>query len=44
MPKKGEYVRFKNNERKIKSPIMIYDHDYRLLIVWLKKVNTVVIR
>ena len=26
MPKKGEYVRFKNYERKIKSPIMIYAH------------------
>ena len=24
IPKKGEYVRFKNYERKMKSPIMIY--------------------
>ena len=24
MPKKGEYVRFKNYERKIKPPFMIY--------------------
>ena len=24
MPKKGEYVRFKNYERKIKSPFTIY--------------------
>ena len=24
MPKKGEYVRFKNYDRKIKSPFMIY--------------------
>ena len=24
MPKKGEYVKFKNFERKIKSPFMIY--------------------
>ena len=24
MPKKGEYVKFKNFERKIKSPLMIY--------------------
>ena len=26
MPKKGEYVRFKNYERKVKSPFMIYAH------------------
>ena len=25
MPKKGEYVKFKNNERKIKSPFIIYE-------------------
>ena len=24
MPKKGEFVKFKNYERKIKSPFMIY--------------------
>ena len=24
MPKKGEYVKFKNYERKIKSPLIIY--------------------
>ena len=24
MPKEGEYVKFKNFERKIKSPLMIY--------------------
>ena len=24
MPKKGEYVKFENFERKIKSPFMIY--------------------
>ena len=26
MPKKGEYVRFKNYERKVKSPFMIHAH------------------
>ena len=26
MPKKGEHVRFKNYERKVKSPFMIYAH------------------
>ena len=24
MPKKGQYIKFKNYERKIKSPFMIY--------------------
>ena len=28
MPKKGEYVRLKNYERKIKSPFMIYVKIY----------------
>ena len=25
MPKKGKYIKFKNFERKIKSPVMIYE-------------------
>ena len=29
MPKKGEYVKFKNFERKMKSPFMIYA-DYSI--------------
>ena len=32
MPKKGEYVRFKNCERKIKSPFMIYA-DFESILV-----------
>ena len=42
MPRKGEYVRFKNYERKIKSLFVIYDHYYPLLIVWPKKASTAV--
>ena len=29
---KGEYVRFKNCERKIKSPFMIYAYFERILV------------
>ena len=32
IPKKGEYVRFKNYERKIKSPFMIYT-DFESVLV-----------
>ena len=32
MPKKGEYVTFKNDERKIKSPSMIYA-DFESIIM-----------
>ena len=32
MPKNGEYVRFKNYERKIKSPFMIYA-DFEIILV-----------
>ena len=32
MPKKGEYVKFKNFERKIKSPFMIYV-DFESILV-----------
>ena len=32
MPKKGEYVRFENYERKIKSPLMIYE-DFGSILV-----------
>ena len=32
MPKKGEYVRFKNYERKIKPPIMIYADFENILV------------
>ena len=32
MPKKGEYVRFKNYENKIKSPFMIYA-DFESILV-----------
>ena len=32
MPKKGEYLTFKNNERKIKSPFMIYA-DFESILV-----------
>ena len=32
MPKKGKYFRFKNYERKIKSPIMIYV-DFESILV-----------
>ena len=31
MPKKGEYVRFKNYERKIKSQYMIYA-DFEIIL------------
>ena len=32
MPKKGEYVKFKSFERKIKSPFMIYA-DFEITLV-----------
>ena len=32
MPKKGEYVRFKNYERKMKLPFMIYT-DFLIILV-----------
>ena len=32
VPKKGEYVRFKNFERKIKSPFIIYA-DFKSILV-----------
>ena len=32
MPKKGEYVKFNNCERKIKSPFMIYA-DFESILV-----------
>ena len=32
MPKKGEYVKFKNFGRKIKSPFMIYK-DFEIILV-----------
>ena len=32
MPKKGEYVKFKNDERKIKSPFIIYAHFESALV------------
>ena len=32
MPKKGEYVKFKNYERRIKSPFMIYA-DFESILV-----------
>ena len=32
MPEKGEYVKFKNYERKIKSPFMIYA-DFESILV-----------
>ena len=32
MPKKGEYVKFKNFERKVKSPVMIYA-DFESILV-----------
>ena len=32
MPKKGEYVKFKNYERKIKSPFIIYVDFERILV------------
>ena len=32
MPKKGEYGKFKNYERKIKSPFMIYFHFESILV------------
>ena len=37
MPKKGEYVKFRNYERKIKSPFMICaDFEYSSVFQWLK--------
>ena len=36
IPKKSEYVRFKNYERKRKSPVMIYaDFEYILVVLWV---------
>ena len=32
MPKKGQYIKFKNFERKIKSPFMIYA-DFESILV-----------
>ena len=32
MPKKGEYVKFKNFERKMKSPFMIYANFESILV------------
>ena len=32
MPKKGAYVTFKNHERKIKSPFIIYE-DFESILV-----------
>ena len=32
MPKKGEYVKFKNYERKKKSPFMIYEDSESILL------------
>ena len=32
MPKKGEFVKFKNVERKMKSPFMIYS-DFEIILV-----------
>ena len=32
MPKGGEYIRFKNYERKIKSPFMIYIESESILV------------
>ena len=32
MPKKGQYIKFKNFERKIKSPFMIYS-DFESILV-----------
>ena len=32
MPKKGEYAKFKNYERKIKSPFMIYTNFESILV------------
>ena len=32
MPKKGEFVKFKNDERKIKSPFIIYA-DFEIILV-----------
>ena len=33
MPKKGEYVKFKNFERKIKSPSMTYVNFEHILVL-----------
>ena len=32
LPKKGEYVKFKNFEKKIKSPFMIYANFKNILV------------
>ena len=32
MPKKGEYIKFKDFERKIKSPFMIYEGFESILV------------
>ena len=32
MPKKGEYVKFKNYERKVKSPFLIYADSESTLV------------
>ena len=40
MPKKGKYVKFKNFERKIKSPFMIYA-DFQLILVPENNVNKI---
>ena len=37
MPKKGDYVKFKNYERKIKSPFIIYA-DFESILVQSKRV------
>ena len=33
MPKKGKYVKFKNYERKIRSPFIIYIEFERILVL-----------
>ena len=37
MPMKGEYVKFKNYERKIKSPFMIYADFEKILVLKIMK-------
>ena len=37
MPKKGDYVKFKNYERKINSPFIIYA-DFESILVQTKRV------
>ena len=41
MPKRGEYVRFKNYERKIKPPIMIYADFENILVPEDNKKKTI---